>query len=99
MPNVWQKIGKGVNKIWNINIFYQPYNVIDYIVILWEVAVYGISDVGINVEISFITDKKPTKDNIEKIEKLLESSKEEKSSSSYYANVKFIRAEVFLGEE
>ena len=67
--------------------------------ILWEVAVYGISDVGVNVEISFITDKEPTKENIEKIEKLLESSKEEKNLSSYYATVKFIRAEVVLAEE
>lgn len=92
-------MSKGVNKIWNINTFYRQYNAIDYIVILWEVAIYGISDVVINVEISFITDKKPIKDNIEKIEKLLESSKAEKSLSSYYTNVKFIRAEVFLGEE
>ena len=28
----------------------------------------GISDVGTRVEISFITDKEPTKENIEKIE-------------------------------
>lgn len=61
--------------------------------------IYGVSDIGINVEISFITDKEPTKENIEKIEKLLESSKEAKSLSSYYANVKFIRAEVVLEEE
>lgn len=61
--------------------------------------IYGVSDIGINVEISFITDKEPTKENIEKIEKLLESSKEEKSLSSYYASVKFIRAEVALEEE
>ena len=54
---------------------------------------------GVNVEISFITDKEPTKETIEKIEKLLESSKEEKSLSSYYATVKFIRAEMVLGEE
>lgn len=54
---------------------------------------------GINVEISFITDTEPTKENIEKIEKLLESSKEEKSLSSYYAKVKFVKAEVVLGEE
>ena len=94
-----KNILRGVNKIWNINIFYQHYNAIDYIVILWEVAVYGISDVGINVEISFITNKEPTKENIEKIEKLLESSKAEKSLSSYYTNVKFTRAEVVLGEE
>ena len=61
--------------------------------------IYGVNDIGINVEISFITDKEPTKENIEKIEKLLESSKEEKSLSSYYASVKFIRAEVVLEEE
>ena len=61
--------------------------------------IYGVSDIGINVEISFITDKEPTKENIEKIEKLLESSKEEKSLSSYYASVKLIRAEVVLEEE
>ena len=61
--------------------------------------IYGVNDIGINIEISFITDKEPTKENIEKIEKLLESSKEEKSLSSYYAKVKFIRAEVVLEEE
>lgn len=60
---------------------------------------YGIEAVGVNVLISFVTDKKTTKENIEKIEKLLESSKEEKSLSSYYANVKFIRAEVILEKE
>lgn len=60
---------------------------------------YGIEAVGVNVLISFVTDKEPTKENIEKFEKLLESSKAEKSLSSYYTNVKFIRAEVFLGEE
>lgn len=59
----------------------------------------GISDIGTGVEISFITDKEPTKENIEKIEKLLESSKEEISLSSYYVNAKFIRAEVILREE
>lgn len=60
---------------------------------------YGIEAVGVNVLISFVTDKDPTKENIEKIEQLLESSKVEKSLSSYYTNVKFTRAEVFLGEE
>lgn len=56
----------------------------------------GIEDVGVNIEISFITDKEPNIENTNKIEKLLESSKEEKSLSSYYRNVKFIRAEVVL---
>lgn len=60
---------------------------------------YGIGAVGINVLISFVTDKAPTKENIKKIEKLLESSKAEKSLSSYYTNVKFTRAEVLLEEE
>ena len=60
---------------------------------------YGIESVCVNILISFVTDKEPTKDTTEKIEKLLESSKEEKSLSSYYATVKFIRAEVVLGEE
>ena len=59
----------------------------------------GIEAVGVNVSISFVTNKEPNKENIEKIEKLLESSKDEKSLSSYYTNVKFTRAEVFLGEE
>lgn len=56
----------------------------------------GIEDVGVNIEISFITDKEPNKENTNKIEILLESSKEEKSLSSYYRNVKFIKAEVIL---
>lgn len=59
----------------------------------------GITDVGVGISISFITDKEPIKENIEKIEKLLESSKEEKNLSSYYTNVKFIRAEVVLEKE
>lgn len=58
----------------------------------------GIEDVGVNIQISFITDKEPTKENTEKIEKLLNSSKEEKSLSSYYRNVKFIKAEVIMEE-
>ena len=60
---------------------------------------YGIDSVGVNVTISFTTDKEPTKENIEKIEKLLASSKEEKSLSSYYDCVKFNRAEVILSDE
>ena len=58
----------------------------------------GINEVGVNIEISFITDKEPTKQNTEKIEKLLESSKEEKSLSSYYRNVKFKKAEIVIEE-
>ena len=50
------------------------------------------------VEISFVTGKEPTKENIDKIEKLLESSKDEKNLSSYFVNVKFIRAEIVMEE-
>lgn len=56
----------------------------------------GIDDVGVNIQISFITDKEPTKENTDKIEKLLESSKEEKSLDSYYRNVKFQKAEIVI---
>lgn len=84
---------------WNINIIYQPYNVIDSIVTLWKVATCGIEDVGVPVEISFITNKEPTTENKEKIETLLNSSKQEKSLSSYYRDVKFIKAEVIMEEQ
>lgn len=56
----------------------------------------GIEDVGVNIQISFMTDKEPTKENIEKIEKLLNSSQQEKSLSSYYRNVKFLKAEIVM---
>lgn len=58
----------------------------------------GIEDVGVNITISFTTNKEPIRENIEKIEKLLESSKQEESLSSYYRNVKFIKAEVIMQE-
>ena len=54
----------------------------------------GIEEIGVQVEISFITDKEPTKKMTTKIEKLLESSKDEKSLTCYFRCVKFIRAEV-----
>lgn len=73
-------------------------NAIDSIVILWKVAICGIEDVGVPVEISFITNKEPTIENKEKIETLLNSSKQEKSLSSYYRDVKFIKAEVIMEE-
>lgn len=60
---------------------------------------YGIEAVGVNVSISFVTNKEPNKENIGEIEKLLERSKYEKSLSSYYTNVKFTRAEVVLEED
>ena len=81
---------------WNTNIIYLLCNVIECTALLWEVVVYGIGSVGVRVVISFITDKEPTKENIEKIKKLLESSEQEKSLNSYYTCVKFSRAEVVL---
>jgi len=54
----------------------------------------GIDDAGISVEISFVTDQKPTKENKEKIIKILEKTKEEKSLETCFVNVKFIRCEV-----
>ena len=61
--------------------------------------IYGVDDVGVNVQISFIADKKPTKENIEKIEKVLESTKKFKNLEAYFINVKFIKAEVVIEEE
>lgn len=54
----------------------------------------GIDEIGVSVQISFITDKQPNNENIEKIKKLLESTKNEKKLESYYTNVKFISAEI-----
>ena len=54
----------------------------------------GISEIGVNIGISFVTDKEPTKENIKKIEDLLNSTKDEKSLSSYYTNVKCDRVEM-----
>lgn len=58
----------------------------------------GVEEVGVPVTISFITNKEPIKENIEKIEKLLESSKQEKKLESYYSIVKFIKAEIIMEE-
>ena len=56
----------------------------------------GIEDVGIERQISFITDKEPSNELTSKIEKLLESSKNEKGLGCYYRNVKFIKAEIVM---
>jgi hypothetical protein len=61
-------------------------------------VIYGIEDYGLKVQISFVTDEKPTQKNIKKIEKLFESTEKEKSLSSYYRNVNFIGAEVVIEE-
>lgn len=58
----------------------------------------GIEDVGVPKEISFVTDTEPKKEYIEKIEKLLNSTKEEEKLGAYFRNVKFIKAEVVMEE-
>lgn len=57
----------------------------------------GIEDCGVPKQISFITDTEPKEEIIEKIEKLLISTKEQKVGA-YYRNVKFIKAEVVMEE-
>ena len=59
----------------------------------------GITDVGIPKEISFVTDTEPKKDNINKIENLLNSTQKEKELGAYFRNVKFIKAEVVMEED
>jgi hypothetical protein len=58
----------------------------------------GIEDVGIPREISFVTDTEPKKDNINKIENLLNSTQKEKELGAYYRNVEFLKAEVVTEE-
>lgn len=56
--------------------------------------IYGITDVGIPMTISIDTDKKPTGKYLNKLTKILENTKNEKSLISYYTNVKFVTCEV-----
>jgi len=58
----------------------------------------GIDEYGKAITISFKTDKEPIKENIAKIEKILNSTKDEKDLKYYYANVKFDKAEVVVKE-
>lgn len=58
----------------------------------------GIDEYGESITITFITDKEPTKENIAKIEKILNSTKEEKILKYYYVNVKFDKAEIVVKE-
>lgn len=53
----------------------------------------GISAVGTQGTISFTTKTEPTEEYIEKMIKVLESTKEEKGLKSYYTNVKLNRIE------
>lgn len=58
----------------------------------------GIEHVGIPIEISFVTDKKPTEANKNMIEKILEETIKNKKLDRYYTQVKFLRAEVVMEE-
>lgn len=56
----------------------------------------GIEEYGVSATISFVTNLKPNKQNIKRIIKLLESTKDNKELKQYYSMVKFERAEVIL---
>ena len=56
----------------------------------------GVSDIGLPIEISFVTDTIPTKETIEKIENVLNNTQKEVKLGAYYRNVKFIKAEVVI---
>ena len=58
----------------------------------------GIDGYGKEITISFTTNAKPTKKNIDKFEKLLNNSKNEKRLEQYYANAKFERVEILVKE-
>ena len=52
-----------------------------------------IEDIGIDVKISFITDKEPMKRNIDKIIQFFENTCNNKNLSIYYTNVELIKVE------
>ena len=54
----------------------------------------GISDYGVVGKVSFSTETEPTDEYIDKIIKILEKTKEEKSLEKYFVNVKLNRIEV-----
>lgn len=58
----------------------------------------GTDEYGHKATISFKTNTKPTKKNIEKICKILNSTKEEESLKQYYSNTTFLRCELVIGE-
>ena len=56
--------------------------------------IYGISDVGTKVTISFIHNKKPTSKNVRKIKETLEKTKDAKDLKSYFTQVEFLKVEL-----
>lgn len=59
----------------------------------------GITDVGVKGVLSYVTTTEPTKEYIEKMTKVIESTKQEKSLEAYFVNVKLNRIELAEGEE
>lgn len=51
-------------------------------------------DIGVNMEVTMDTEENPTKEYIDKIVKVLESTKEQKELKHYYTGVKHIKTEV-----
>lgn len=58
----------------------------------------GVEDVGVEVDMSFTTTTEPTKEYINKIILVLESTKYYKELEKYFANVKLDRIEVVSNE-
>jgi len=58
----------------------------------------GVEDVGIGVQISFLSDKKLTNEQIKKTIEYLESSKDNKELEKYLTSVKLKRIEL-LGDD
>lgn len=52
-----------------------------------------IENVGINVKISFVTDKEPMKRNIDKIIQVFENTRNNENLSTYYTDVELIKVE------
>lgn len=59
----------------------------------------GVTDVGVEAKVSFISQIKPTKESIENFKNLIEKSKEEKSLDKYYTNVKYVEANIIMEDE
>lgn len=58
----------------------------------------GIDDYGVGATVSFTTETEPTEEYIEKMIKILEKTKEEKSLEKYFVCVKLNRVELVKGE-
>lgn len=52
-----------------------------------------IEDIGINVKISFVTDKEPMKRNIDKIIQIFENTCNNKNLSTYYTDIQLMKVE------